>query len=147
MPLPVGACIPQWHLLPPPPRRFSPACQPFHGDQGLQALLSSDEVEAVVVALPPQAQGPVIQAALRAGEARCAAWRHAGSCQLAPADRFNWHATPLALPLRTLCVSLLPPRFPAGTHVLSEKPAAPTLDQAQQLLAFHHSLPQARLHA
>ena len=29
----------------------------------------------------------------------------------------------------------------AGKHVLSEKPVAPTLEQAQQLLAFYRSLP------
>jgi hypothetical protein len=32
----------------------------------------------------------------------------------------------------------------AGKHVLSEKPAAPTLEQAQQLLAFYRSLPQVQ---
>ena len=77
--------------------RFSPSCRPHHGDAGLQELLASPEVDAVLVALPPQAQSAVIQAALRAGK-----------------------------------------------HVLSEKPAAPTLEEAQQLLAFYRSLPQVR---
>lgn len=36
----------------------------------------------------------------------------------------------------------LPPL--AGKHVMSEKPVAPTLAQAEQLLAFHRSLPQVR---
>lgn len=49
-------------------RRFSPSCRPCHGDDGLQALLASPALDAVLVVLPPQAQGAVIQAALRAGE-------------------------------------------------------------------------------
>ncbi|KAL4449467.1 hypothetical protein ABPG77_007111 [Micractinium sp. CCAP 211/92] len=83
-----------WAVLP-DLQAISPVCAPFHGDGGLQALLSSPGVDAVLVVLPPQAQGPVIEAALRRGK-----------------------------------------------HVLSEKPAAPTLQQAEQLLAFHASLPQ-----
>ncbi|KAL4443839.1 hypothetical protein ABPG75_011576 [Micractinium tetrahymenae] len=83
-----------WSVLP-ELQAISPGCAPFHGDGGLQALMGSPEIDAVLVVLPRQAQGAVIQAALRAGK-----------------------------------------------HVLSEKPAAPTLQQAEQLLAFHASLPQ-----
>lgn len=50
-----------------PAAAMSPSCAPFHGDGGLHAVLSSPEVDAVLVVLPPQAQGAVIQAALRAG--------------------------------------------------------------------------------
>jgi predicted dehydrogenase len=75
--------------------RFSPSCKAYHGDEGLQELLRSADVDACLVVLPPQVQGAVVQAALRAGK-----------------------------------------------HVLSEKPVAPTLAQAEQLLAFHRSLPQ-----
>lgn len=39
----------------------------------------------------------------------------------------------------TNCPTSLPS---PGKHVLSEKPVAPTLAQAEQLLAFHRSLPQ-----
>ena len=51
----------------PAKHRFSPSCKPYHGDSGLQALLASSDVEAVLVVLPPQAQSAIIQAALRAG--------------------------------------------------------------------------------
>ncbi|EFN60074.1 hypothetical protein CHLNCDRAFT_133367 [Chlorella variabilis] len=55
-----------WALLP-AIQQFSASCQPYHGEGGLQALLGSAGLDAVLVVLPPQAQGPVIQAALRAG--------------------------------------------------------------------------------
>ena len=48
--------------------RFSPSCKAYHGDEGLQELLQSSGVDACLVVLPPQVQGAVVQAALRAGE-------------------------------------------------------------------------------
>lgn len=78
-------------------------------------------MEAVLVVLPPQAQSAVIQAALRQGARfRC--------CPFFSHIALQAHARPHLLP--------------AGKHVLSEKPAAPALAQAEQLLAFHASLPQ-----
>eukprot|EP00887_Chlorella_sp_A99_P005325 scaffold1.g5325.t1 len=74
-------------------RSFAPQCHAFHGDDGLVALLALGEVEAVVSALPAQAQAAIIHAALLAGK-----------------------------------------------HVLSEKPAGATVEEAALLLAFRAAL-------
>lgn len=68
-----------------PPLRFSPSCKAFNGDEGLQELLRSGDVEACLVVLPPQVQGAVVQAALRAGErARLTSTGLAGHLRLHP---------------------------------------------------------------
>lgn len=85
-----------------PPPRFSPSCRPFHGDDGLQAVLATD-VDAVLVALPPQVQGAVIQAALRAGEG-CDMWVGAG-CREAPQEARASHCS-LASALTTGLLAL-----------------------------------------
>lgn len=129
-------------------RRFSPSCRPRHGDDGLRALLASPDLDAVLVVLPPQAQGAVIQAALRAGERRLL---RTGRC--VPAMLKGCLPPPLPLGLRAqlagdgASAALLSAPWTPGKHVLGEKPAAPTLAQAEQLLAFHRSLPQVRARA
>lgn len=98
---------------------FSPSCRSFHGDEGLQALLASPDVDAVLVVLPPQAQGAVVQAALRAGESgrRAAVGPRVGRAAAPKRSNTGTHA-PHPLPNVTPTLPPTPAALQASTCCL-----------------------------
>ena len=49
-------------------KKYSPSIQTHYGDEGLEAVLSSDAVDAVVVVLPPRPALEITMRALRSGK-------------------------------------------------------------------------------